>query len=425
MVDIERLRNEPERFKEAARLKGYDVEAVDRVLDLDRLRRQMLQRVEKLRAERNSLSKEIGQLSGEERLKAIDRAAQLKAELERLEPKLKDIEARFQEALLTIPNPPDPASPVGDSDEDNVEVRRWGKPPAFSFIPRDHIELGHLLDIIETDRAVKLAGSRTYFLKNEGVLLEWAVLRFAIDRLLEKGYTLLSPPVLVRDEAMVATGYFPLGREEVYRVERDELNLIGTSEVPLVAYHMDEILNREELPQRYCAISPCFRREVGSAGRDVRGLYRVHQFMKVEQVVICEADPDVSRRYHEELLRNAEEILQALELPYRVVHVCTGNMGQGQVWKHDIETWMPSRNGYGETHSCSSFYDFQARRARIRYRDANGRITYAYTLNNTAIASPRILIALLEVHQQEDGSVRIPEALRPYMGGITKLQPRK
>ncbi|EKP95394.1 serine--tRNA ligase [Thermaerobacter subterraneus] len=424
MIDPELLRKEPERIREAARLKGFDPETVDLAVTLDRRRRELLAVVERLRAERNALSKRIGSLPPEERHAALTRATVLKERLAQLEPELRDVQNRLQHLLLCLPNPPAPSSPVGSSDEDNVEIRRWGQPPSFPFPPRDHLELGRLLGIIETERAVKLAGSRAYFLKNEGALLEWAVLRFAVDLLLRRGYTLLAPPVLVLDEAMTATGYFPLGREEVYRLERDELNLVGTAEVPLVAYHMDETLEENELPRRYCALSPCFRREVGSAGRDVHGLYRVHQFFKVEQVIICEADPDASRRYHEELLKNAEDILQALELPYRVVQACTGDMGQGQVLKHDVETWMPSRGRYGETHSCSSFHDFQARRARIRYRDRNGRVRYAYTLNNTAVASPRILIPLLEIHQREDGSVRIPEALRPYMGGLEALVPR-
>lgn len=423
MLDLDFVRNEPDRVREAARLKGIDVD-VDAVLELDRRRRAAIQRVEALRAERNQVSRSIAQLQGEDRAAAIARAAEAKAELEGLEPELRQLEEELRERLLRLPNPPSDDTPAGETDADNVEIRRWGDPPRFPFTPRDHLELGRILDIIDVERAVKFAGARTYFLKNEGLLLELALMHFALDLLKARGYTPWGVPVMVRDEAMVATGYFPLGREEVYRLERDELNLIGTSEVALVSARLNETIPLGELPLRYCGISTCFRREVGSAGKDTRGLYRVHQFTKVEQVVVCRADVEESRRLHAELLQNAEDIVRALELPYRVMKVCTGDMGQGQVRKHDIETWMPSRDGYGETHSCSTFHDFQARRAGIRYVDEEGRSRYAHTLNNTAVASPRLLIPLLEVHQEEDGSVRIPEALRPYMGGRAVIRPR-
>ncbi|MBX6350065.1 MAG: serine--tRNA ligase [Clostridia bacterium] len=422
MLDIEFVRRHPEKVAEAARLKGLELD-VEAVLALDRRRREAIGRVEALRAERNRVSREIGRLSGTEREAALARAAQLKDELARLEPELASLEREFEDLMLRLPSPPSADTPVGASSEDNVLDHAWGEPPAFDFPPRDHVELGRILDILDVERAVKFAGSRTYLLKNEGLLLELAVVRLALDLLVERGYTPFGVPVMVRDEAMVATGYFPLGREEVYRLERDELNLVGTSEVSLVASRMGETIPLSELPLRYCALSTCFRREVGSAGKDTRGLYRVHQFTKVEQVVICRADEEESRRLHAELLRNAEDVLQRLELPYRVVRVCTGDMGQGQVRKHDIETWMPSRGGYGETHSCSSFHDFQARRAGIRYTDEDGRARFCHTLNNTAVASPRILIALLEVHQMRDGSVRIPKALQPYMGGREVLRP--
>jgi seryl-tRNA synthetase len=280
-------------------------------------------------------------------------------------------------------------------------------------------------DMIDIPRGVKISGSRMYFLKNEGAMLHRAVIQLAVDVLTRKGFCPMIVPVMVRDRAMYGTGYFPLGREQTYVIPEDELNLVGTAEVPLVSYYADEILSEEELPKRMLGISECFRREVGSAGKDTRGLYRVHQFTKVEQVVIARADVEESLRLHEELLHNAEEILRLLELPYRVVEVCTGDMGQGQVKKHDIETWMPSRGTYSETHSCSTFLDFQARRSGLRYRDADGQLHYCYTLNNTAVASPRILIPLLEVHQQEDGSIRIPKALRPYLDGREYLEPKR
>ena len=272
---------------------------------------------------------------------------------------------------------------------------------------------------------MKLAGSRSYVLKGLGAQLEQAVLRLTIDHLLRKGYTQLSIPVLVKEEAMEGTGYFPSGREQAYLVERDQLVLVGTAEVSLTSYHAGEILKEEQLPLRYMAQSNCFRREAGTYGKDTAGLYRVHQFQKIEQVVISRGDPADSDALHNELLGNAEEILQALELPCRVVYVCTGDLGQGQVRKHDIETWMPSRKAYGETHSCSTFHDFQARRLKLRYKDKSGQNLFCYTLNNTAIATPRVLIPLLENHQQADGSVRIPKALQPYFHGRTEIRAPK
>jgi seryl-tRNA synthetase len=337
---------------------------------------------------------------------------------------LAPLEQEFERLMLQVPNIPAPDVPEGLTEADNVEVRRWGEPPAFPFTPRDHVELGEGLDLIDLQRAARIAGTRTYYLKNEAVLLELAVLRFTLDHMIRKGFTPMLVPHLVRDEAMLGTAYFPGGEEQAYRVEKDELNLIGTSEVPLTAYHYDEILNEAELPKRYVGLSSCYRREAGTYGRDTRGIYRIHQFQKVEQVIICVADEQVSIDEHEGIVRNAEEVLQALQLPYRVVTVCGGDLGLPQVKKYDIETWMPSRQAYAETHSASRFYDFQARRLKLRYRDRQGKVQYAHTLNNTVIASPRILIPLLEVYQQGDGTVVVPAVLRPYMGGLERIWPK-
>jgi seryl-tRNA synthetase len=326
---------------------------------------------------------------------------------------------------LQVPNVPAADVPEGLTDADNVEIRRWGEPPSLSFTPRDHMELGEALDLIDFKRAVRIAGTRTYYLKNEAVLLELAVLRFTLDHMIRRGFTPMLVPHLVKDEAMIGTAYFPGGEEQAYRVEKDAVNLIGTAEVPLTAYHYDEILSEAELPKRYVGMSACYRREAGTYGRDTRGIYRIHQFHKVEQVIICAADEQVSIAEHEAIVRHAEEVLQALQLPYRVVNVCGGDLGAPQVKKYDIETWMPSRNAYGETHSASRFYDFQARRLKLRYRNRQGRVQYAHTLNNTVIASPRILIPILEIYQQEDGSVIVPEVLRPYMSGIKRIEPKK
>jgi seryl-tRNA synthetase len=341
-----------------------------------------------------------------------------------LDTELTAVEEESHGCLLRIPNIAAADVPEGASEADNVELRRVGEPPRFDFEWKDHIQLGADLDLVDIGRAAKLAGSRTYILKNDGALLELAVLRYALDKLLARGFEPMIVPTLVRRRPLEGTAYFPGGEEQTYACERDELFLVGTSEVPVTSYHCDEILAHEELPRLYAGYSTCYRREAGAAGRDTKGLYRIHQFNKVEQVVVCANDEEESKRHHQAILANAEEILQDLELPYRVVNVCGGDLGAGQVQKFDIETWMPSREGYGETHSASRFHDYQARRLNLRYRDAEGKVHFCHTLNNTAIASPRILIALLEVHQQADGSVRIPECLRPYMGGRAAIEPR-
>jgi len=314
--------------------------------------------------------------------------------------------------------------PEGLTAAENREVRRWGEPRRFSFEPKDHLELGERLGLIDMERAARLAGTRTYVLKGDLVLLELAVLRFALDLVASRGYLPHAPPVLVKREAMEGTGYLPLGADQAYECTRDDGWLIGTSEVPVTALHAGEILDEARLPIRYAGYSPCFRREAGAHGKDTRGLYRVHQFMKVEQVVIARNDADESRRYHEEILKNAEDVLQALELPYRVVALCAGDLGRSQSFTYDIETWMPGRKDYGETHSASRYYDYQARRLNLRYRGQDGKVRFCHTLNNTVIASPRVLVAILENGQQEDGSVRIPDVLVPLVGKEVLAPPR-
>lgn len=420
MLDIKFIANNPEVVKKAARDKNMPVD-IDRLLSVYEDVKRVTSQVDTLRGERNSLSREIPKLSGEEQQQEIIRVRDLKDEISVLESKLSVIKAEYEELMLLVPSVPMPEVPIGKGEEDNVELRRVGEIPEFAFEFKDHVDLAEALDIVDISRAVNMAGSRSYMLKNEGALLELAVTRLVIDRLRSKGFTLLTVPVLVREQALVGTGFFPLGRDQTYAVPEDELYLVGTSEVPMVAYHQGEILSYRDLPRRYTALSTCFRREAGTYGKDTRGLYRVHQFQKVEQVVFCEADDDLALELHLELLGNAEEILQALELPYRVALACTGEIGVGQVRKHEIETWMPSRNAYSETHSCSTLNDYQSRRLNIKYRDKDGKSKFCYTLNNTGIASPRILIPLLENHQNEDGSVNIPRALQPYMNGVEKL----
>jgi seryl-tRNA synthetase len=423
MLDIAFIRDFPDLVKAAAQKKRLHVD-VDRLLAVDHERRALITTIENLRAERNRASKAVASAAPDRREALLAETRGITDRLRQSEAALAPLEAEFERLMLQVPNVPAADVPEGLTEADNVEVRRWGEPPVFAFPPRDHVELGETLDLLDIKRAVRIAGTRTYYLKNEAVLLELAVLRFTLDHMVRKGFTPMLVPHLVRDEAMLGTAYFPGGEEQAYRVEKDELNLIGTAEVPLTAYHAEEILSESELPKRYVGLSTCYRREAGTYGRDTRGIYRIHQFHKVEQVVLCVADEQVSIDEHEGIVRNAEEILQALQLPYRVVNVCGGDLGLPQVKKYDIETWMPSRNAYGETHSASRFYDFQARRLKIRYRDRQGRTRYVHTLNNTVVASPRILIPILEVYQQEDGTVVVPEVLRPYMHGLARIEPK-
>lgn len=415
MLDINFIRENVELIKNTAKNKGIDVD-VDRLLVVDQRRRELIQSVEALQQERNQNSKLVQKTTGDEKNRLIERTKEVNQQIKDLNEEMESIMKEYEYLMMRIPNPPTPDTPVGEDDSDNVEVKRVGEIPSFSFPIKNHVELMMMHKMLDVERGVKIAGSRSYFLINDGALLHRAVQQLAIDFLYKRGYSPMVVPVMVNEMALEGTGYFPLGADQTFQLEKDGKYLVGTAEVSLTAFHQGEILDYQELPKRYAGVSDCFRREVGSAGRDVFGLYRVHQFAKVEQVVVCKNDPEESKRFHYELLQNAEDLLALLELPYRVVQVCTGDMGQGQIRKHDIETWMPSRENYGETHSCSTFHDFQARRLKMRYRDEEGQIKYCHTLNNTALATPRILIPLLENHQQADGRIRIPKALQPYMG---------
>jgi seryl-tRNA synthetase len=420
MLDLKFIRENPDAVRRGAEKKRLRID-LDRLLALDAEVREMTSSWEALQAERNALSKTIGQAAPDQREALKQKVVVIKGKLEELDAKLKDQRAELDDLLLLVPQPPRDDVPVGKDDSENVEVRKWGEVPQFAFAPKDHAELGEKLGIVDFARGVKLAGSRSYVLRGDGARLEQAVLRFTYDFLVKRGYTPLQIPVLVTEEAMIGTGYFPTGREQAYFVEKDKLALVGTAEVSLTSFHSKEHLKASELPIRLMAQSGCFRREAGTYGKDTAGLYRVHQFQKIEQVIIGPNDAASSERLHDELLGNAEAILQAFGLPYRVVYVCTGDLGQGQVRKHDIETWMPSRKAYAETHSCSTFHEFQARRLALRYKDANGENRVCHTLNNTAIASPRILIPLLECYQNADGSVTIPKVLQPYMSGQERI----
>ena len=417
MLDLKFIRQDPEAVRAGAEKKRIACD-VDRILELDAASRSVGVDLDSLRQRQKEAGGRMAKATPEERAGLLEEQKGLKAELKGLEERKGQLDEELRGLLLQVPMPPAAAVPDGADDEENVELRRVGKPRTFDFEPRSHQDLGELHGWIDTERGARLAGSRNYLLKGDLVLLESAVLRCAVDLMAARGFTPVTVPTLVRTEAMQGTGYFPGGEEQAYRCdERDDLWLVGTAEVPLTAMHAGEILSHEDLPLRFVAQSSCYRREAGTYGKDTRGLYRVHQFQKVEQVVVDVDDEARSLEHHQAILQNAEDLMQSLELPYRVVNVCGGDLGQGQVQKFDIETWMPSREGYGETHSASRFHDFQARRLNLRYRGEDGKVRHCHTLNNTVAASTRMLIALLENHQQADGTVRVPEPLRPYLAG--------
>ncbi len=397
---------------------------LDDLLAADKARRDATRALDDQRARKNAIAGSIPKASKEERPALIEEGKQVKAAIETLEPELTTANKRFDDLMLRVPSIPRPEVPVGKGEDDNVEIRKVGTPRTFDFTPKDHVELMTLLGLVNWDGPRRFAGARSYALVGNGALLELAVTRLAVDILVKRGLTMVIPPVIVKERALVGTGFFPLGKEEAYAIPADDLYLVGTSEVPLVSMHADEQLDHAALPLRYAGISPCFRREAGAHGKDTRGLYRVHQFTKVEQVVFCMPDEEVAEKEHYSLLGNAEAVLAALEIPYRVAIACTGEIGLGQTRKHEVESWMPGRQAFSETHSCSTLGDFQTRRSNIRLRMPDGSLGYPYTLNNTAIASPRILIPLLENHQNADGSVTLPKALVPYMLGMEKLVPK-
>jgi seryl-tRNA synthetase len=429
MVDLKDLRENPDKYRRGAERKNVRVD-VDAILRADEQRVSAQKEFERLRTEQNEASKLIGKAKdASERDSLKSKAADLKPRVKDAEDRMKAAEASLLPLLLQVPQPPDDDVPVGRDASENVVLYRWGTPRKFEFKPKGHIELGKALDILDFDAGVRLAGTRSYFLKGAGAELHQAVLRLAMDMMTrEKGFTALTVPVLVREVAMQGTGFFPAGREQTYHVTADDLFLTGTGEVGLTAYHMDEVLEEKELPKKYTTISTCFRREAGTYGKDTAGLYRVHQFDKCEQVVICRNDVEESKRWHQEMLGYSEEVLKRLNLPYRVIQCCTGDIGVKNAAMMDIETWMPSRqsaedpdSGYGETHSASRLYEFQARRLNLRYKGADGKIRFCHTLNNTVVASPRILIPILENYQNADGSVTVPEALRPYLNGRDRI----
>jgi len=431
MVDLKDLRENPQKYRKGAELKGVKVD-IDALLKADEQRLAAQREFEKVRSEQNEASQQIGKIKDPaEKQAAIARMGELKTRVKEPEARMKELETQVNALLLQVPQPPDDDVPPGKDATQNVVMYRWGQPRKFEFKPKSHIEIGEKLGILNFEAGVRLSGTRSYFLVGAGADLHNAILRLAMDMMTrEKGFTAMTVPVLVREPALIGTGFFPAGRDAVYVVDPgpEEKFLTGTGEVGLTAYHIGETLDEKDLPKKYTTVSTCFRREAGTYGKDTAGLYRVHQFDKCEQVVICKNDIAESKRWHQEMLSYSEEVLKRLNLPYRVIQCCTGDIGVKNASMMDIETWMPSRqnekdpdSGYGETHSASRLYDFQARRLNLRYKGADGKLRFCHTLNNTVVASPRILIPILENYQNADGSVTVPEVLRPYMNGVERI----
>jgi seryl-tRNA synthetase len=422
MLDIRAVREDPDRFRAGLGRRNL-ADAVDQLLAADERRRSLTARVDELRATQNKASKEIGAAEGDQKQRLIDEVSRVSAELKELEPELAEAEVELSTVLAATPNLPDDSSPDGFTDEDAVEVSRHGEPPAFGFEPRDHAELGAMLGVLDTERGARTSGSRFVYLLGDLVFVQFALMRHAMDILATKGFTPVIPPVLVREDAMYGTGFLPTDAVNIYRTDEDELYLVGTAEVPLAAFHLGEIVEEGELPLRYAGYSSCFRREAGSYGKDLGGMFRVHQFDKVEMFAFT--TPEASWGEHDFLLSVEEEIMGNLEIPYRVVNIAAGDLGGSAAKKYDIEGWLPGQDRYRELTSCSNTTDYQARRMQTRVRRDDGGVEVLHTLNGTATAIGRTLIALLENHQRADGSVVMPEKLHPYLPERAKvLAPR-
>lgn len=415
MLDIKFIRNNQELIQEAARKKQLKFKVAD-LIAVDDQRRELLTKIEKRRAEQNATNEKVAKGTPTERVKMIVSMKAVKVALQKDETELKEVMKKWQLLMVEAPNIPDISVPEGKDDSENKEIRTWGEIPNFSFAPKNHIELMEKLGLVDFEAGTKVAGFRGYFLKNEAAVLSMALWQFVFDYFVnEKKYTPMLAPSLVRRENLVGTGYLPQSEEDLYKTQDGDF-LAGTAEVGVMGYFMDTIIPKEKLPQKIIAFSPCFRREAGSHGKDTKGLFRVHEFYKMEQVIICEASHIESVKYHEELTANAEEIMQLLKIPYRVVVNCAGDLGLGQVKKYDLEAWQPADGKYRENHSISYFHDFQTRRLNIRYKDSENKVQFAHSLNGTALPTPRPLIALIENNQQADGSVTIPKVLQKYVG---------
>jgi seryl-tRNA synthetase len=437
MLDIKFIRENKDIVIAGAKKKHIKVD-IDRLLALDDTRKELQASIDEKRAEQNAASSEIAKASDAEKASLIAKMTEVKKTLQLQEEEMQEVMKEWRALMVQVPNVPDVSVPEGEGDADNQEVRRWSPESGFDaktseipcllagrdFEPKSHSELMRALDMADFERGAKVAGFRGYFLKNDGARLVWALERFVQDRFTmdsrslpagRQGFVPMVVPSMVRREPFVGTGYLPQSEEDLYKTQDGDY-LAGTSEVATMGYYMDEILEKKDLPIKFFAFSPCFRREAGSHGKDEKGVFRIHEFVKYEQVVLCEARHEESVKFHEELTENSEKLLQELKLPYHVVINCGGDIGLGQVKKYDIEAWMPSEKKYRETHSSSYFHDFQTRRLNIRYRDDDGTLRYVHSLNNTALAMPRILCQIVENYQRADGSIEIPEVLRTYMG---------
>lgn len=406
MIDLKKVREDIAGYKLICQKKGKHFD-IDAILALDDKRKALQLEIDQTKAQQKQLAAQ----------KDYEGAKSLKIQIQELETQHTQVDTELKSWLLKMPNTAlHPEVPEGKDDSENVVVQNFWTIPQFDFQALDHVELMKKHDMIDIERGVKLGGARSYFLKGDGMLLEQAVLQYTLKKIVERGFTPMQVPNIVNPECLQGTGYFPGGEEDAYRMERDDQRLIGTSEIPVTAYHMNEILNEDDLPKKYCGYSACYRREAGTYGKDTAGLYRVHQFQKVEQVVVLPADEKMSEQYYRQILQNSMDILADLELPHRLLQLCSGDLAIGKYNSHDLECRMPSRNAYGETHSVTAFLDFQARRLNLKYRDKDGKIQYCYTMNNTAIATPRVLIAIIENNQTADGKIRIPKVLQAYMG---------
>lgn len=409
MLSLDYIRQNKQKVVQAAKNKNRVIE-IDKLLSFDDQRRELIQKIQVLREERNTVSHKNPDEA------TIKRGKTIKEKLKKLEDELAICNKELTTLVSFIPNVPLDEVPVGKDATGNVELRKWGKIPKFDFTPQSHLDLGKKLDLIDVERGAKISGFRGYFLKNELAQIHFALLFFVFNKLVRKGYTPIIAPAVVKGLTLFGSGQFPWGEQDVYKLNDEDAYLAGTAEQPVTAYFSNEILLEKDLPKKFVAFSPCFRKEAGAYGKDTKGLYRLHEFWKIEQVMIGKNDIEEARKLHEELQKNCEEILQDLNLPYRVLLMCTGDMGEPQVKKYDTETWMPSRNTYGETMSNSIMGDFQTRRLNIKYRTKDNQTKYCFSLNNTALASPRILIALIENYQQKDGSILIPKVLQELVG---------
>ncbi|HBA45965.1 serine--tRNA ligase [Candidatus Nomurabacteria bacterium RIFCSPLOWO2_02_40_28] len=416
MLDIKFIRENKDIVQAGAKKKHTDID-IEKLVTLDDERLKELKEVEDLRAEVNRVSNDISRNQDSAlKIQLIEEMRIVKEDIKVKEGKLKEIITEWQVLMLQVPNVPDMSVPEGSGEDENKELRTWGEKPVFSFEPKDHIEIMTKLDMADFERGVKAHGFRGYFLKNDGALLSWAIWNYAQEFFLKKNFSPFIPPVILNKEHFFGTGHLPGGAEDIFQTQ-DGQYLAGTAEVPMMAYHASEILSEKDLPKRYLAFSPCFRREAGAHSKDVKGLIRVHEFYKLEQLVLCKASHEESVKFHEELNRNTEEFIESLGIPYRQVVICTGDLKGAHVKSYDTELWVPKEGKYREIASASYYHDFQTRRFGIRYRDQEGKIHYAHSLNATAIPTPRILVSLIENYQQADGSIKIPEVLRKYLGG--------